>query len=78
MVDTFIRVNNVDVPYVYSERRAGDLPVLYSDASKAKEEIGWVAKKSLEDMCRDAWNFVLKNNWDFKRKEKNERDFNSC
>ena len=62
MVDTFIRVNNVDVPYVYAERRAGDLPVLYSDASKAKEEIGWVAKKSLEDMCRDAWNFVLKNN----------------
>jgi len=62
MVDTFIRVNNVDVPYVYAERREGDLPVLYSDASKAKEEIGWVAKKSLEDMCRDAWNFVLKNN----------------
>ena len=62
MVDTFIRVNNVDVPYVYAERRAGDLPVRYSDASKAKEEIGWVAKKSLEDMCRDAWNFVLKNN----------------
>ena len=29
---------------------------------KAKEEIGWVAKKTLEDMCRDAWNFVLKNN----------------
>ncbi len=62
MVDTFIRVNNVDVPYVYAARREGDLPVLYSDASKAKEEIGWVAKKTLEDMCRDAWNFVLKNN----------------
>lgn len=61
MVDTFIRVNNVDVPYVYAERRAGDLPVLYSDASKAKEEIGWVAKKTLEDMCKDAWNYVLKN-----------------
>ena len=61
MVDTFIRVNNVDVPYVYAERRAGDLPVLYSDARKAKEEIGWVAKKTLEDMCKDAWNYVLKN-----------------
>ena len=61
MVDTFKRVNNVDVPYVYAARRAGDLPVLYSDASKAKEEIGWVAARTLEDMCKDAWNFVLKN-----------------
>ena len=61
MVDTFKRVNNVEVPYVYAPRRAGDLPVLYSDATKAEREIGWVAKKTLEDMCRDSWNYVVKN-----------------
>ncbi len=60
MVDTFIKVNNVDVPYTYAPRRAGDLPVLYSNPSKAERELGWVAKKTLEDMCKDAWNFVLR------------------
>ena len=61
MVDTFIRVNNIDVPYVYAGRRDGDLPVFYADSTKAKLELGWEAKKTLEDMCRDGWNFVLKN-----------------
>ena len=62
MVDTFMKVNNIDVPYQYAERRDGDLPIFYADSNKAKEELGWVAEKTLEDMCRDAWNFVLKNN----------------
>lgn len=61
MVDTFIKVNNVDVPYQYAERRDGDLPIFYADSNKAKEELNWVAKKTLDDMCRDAWNFVVKN-----------------
>ena len=60
MVDTFIKVNNIDVPYKYAERRAGDLPVLYSDPTKAKQELGWVATRTLEDMCRDSWNYVIK------------------
>ena len=61
MVETFKRVNNVDVPYQYAERRDGDLPIFYADSNKAKEELNWVAKKTLDDMCRDAWNFVVKN-----------------
>ena len=60
MVDTFIKVNNIDVPYKYAERRDGDLPVLYSDPTKAKQELGWAATRTLEDMCRDSWNYVLK------------------
>ena len=60
MVDTFIKVNNIDVPYKYAERRDGDLPVLYSDPTKAKQELGCVATRTLEDMCRDSWNYVLK------------------
>ena len=62
MVDTFIKVNNVDVPYQFAERREGDLPVFFADSSKAKKELGWVATRTLEDMCRDSWNFVVKNN----------------
>ena len=61
MVDTFIKVNNVEVPYQYADRRDGDLPIFYADSNKAKEELDWVAEKTLEDMCRDSWNYVLKN-----------------
>lgn len=60
MVNTFEKVNNVKVPYKIAPRRAGDLSEMYADPTKAKEELGWVAKKNLEDMCRDSWNFAQK------------------
>ena len=60
MVETFKRVNNVDVPYEIVGRRAGDLPIFYADSTKAEKELGWVAEKTLEDMCRDSWNYVVK------------------
>ncbi len=58
MVDTFQKVNKVEVPYQYTARREGDLPIYYADSSKAKEELGWVATKTLEDMCKDSWNYI--------------------
>ena len=42
-------------------RRAGDIAACYSDPTKAKEELGFVATKTLEAMCRDAWNFEKNN-----------------
>lgn len=60
MVDTFKEVNNVEIPYKYVERRAGDLPIFYANSEKAKKELGWEATKSLEDMCKDSWNYVVK------------------
>lgn len=45
------------VNYKIAPRRDGDIAECYSDPSKAKEELGFVASKSLEDMCKDAWNF---------------------
>jgi UDP-glucose 4-epimerase len=38
-------------------RRPGDIAEYYADASKAERELGWTAKRSLVDMCRDAWRF---------------------
>ena len=58
MVNTFEKVNEVKVPYKIAPRRAGDLAEMYADPSKAKEELGWVATKNLDDMCRDSWNFA--------------------
>lgn len=58
LINTFERINNVKVPYKIIERRPGDIAECYADVTKAKEELGWVAKKSIEDMCKDSWKFV--------------------
>jgi len=61
LVNTFMRVNNVPVPYVFAPRRPGDIAENYADPSKAKELLGWEAEKTLEDMCRDTYRFQQKN-----------------
>ena len=44
-------------PYKIAPRRAGDIATCYADATKAKEVLGWVAEKNLNDMVRDSWNW---------------------
>lgn len=58
IVNTFKRVNNIDVPYEIIERRPGDIDSCYADPSFAFDVLGWKAEKSLEDMCRDSYNYV--------------------
>ena len=62
LVNTFIMVNKVDVPYEIVARRPGDIEVCYADPSKAEKELGWKAIFGLEEMVIDAWNFE-KNNY---------------
>lgn len=57
LVNTFKKVNNVDVKLKIGPRRAGDIPSCYADTTKAEKELGWKATKGIEDMCRDAWRF---------------------
>lgn len=58
IVNAFEKVNGVKVPYVITERRAGDIPMCYANPKKAKEELKWETKFELEDMCRSAWNYA--------------------
>ncbi|MCD7839821.1 MAG: UDP-glucose 4-epimerase GalE, partial [Erysipelotrichaceae bacterium] len=60
IVNAFERVNNIKIPYVIKDRRPGDIATCYADPTRAKEELGWVAEKTLDDMCRDTWNFAKK------------------
>ena len=60
LVTNFEKVNNVKVNYKIGARRAGDIAACYADPTKAKEELGWVAEYGIEDMCKDAWNFIKK------------------
>ena len=61
IVRTFENVNGVKVPYKIANRRPGDIATCYANPKKAKEILGWEAKLGLEEMCRDAWNFMIKN-----------------
>jgi len=61
IVETFERVNGVKVNHVYGARRPGDLPECYANADKALEVLGWKTEKTLEDMCRDSWNWQKNN-----------------
>ena len=61
LVTTFMKVNNIDVPYKFGARRAGDLDEFYADPTKAENELGWKATRTVEDMCRDSWNYIQKN-----------------
>ncbi len=61
IVTAFERVNNLKINYVYGKRRDGDLPDCYANADKALQVLGWKTEKSLEDMCRDSWNWQKNN-----------------
>ena len=61
LVNTFKRVNNIDVPYKIVDRRPGDIDACYADPKKAFELLNWKAELDIEEMCKDAYNFVIKN-----------------
>ena len=61
VVNTFKKVNNVDIPYKIVERRKGDIDACYASCEKAKNELDFIAEKNLEEMCRDSYNYILKN-----------------
>lgn len=57
LISTFEKVNNIKIPYEIVDRRPGDLATVYADASKAKNELDWETKLTVEDMVKDAWTF---------------------
>ena len=54
MVKAFEETTGQSVPYIITERRAGDLASVYSDPSKSEELLGWKAENSIEEMCEPA------------------------
>lgn len=61
LVHAFEEANNIKIPYEIVNRRPGDIAECYADVTKAKNDLGWVAKKGIIEMCRDAWRFEQNN-----------------
>ena len=61
MIHSFSKAVGHEIPYVIKPRRPGDIATCYADATKPKEELGWVAKRGVDEMCRDAWRWQSQN-----------------
>ncbi|MDF1616137.1 UDP-glucose 4-epimerase GalE [Petrocella sp. FN5] len=61
LVNAFMKVNDIDVPFEIVGRRPGDIATCYADASKAEKELKWKAELGIEEMVRDAWKFEQNN-----------------
>jgi len=57
IIKAFEKANNIKIDYRVTKRRPGDIAICYSNPEKALRELGFKAEKTIEDMCRDAWNF---------------------
>lgn len=58
MIRAFERASGREIPYVIAPRRAGDVAACYASPKKAAELLNWRARRDLDDMCRDLWNFA--------------------
>jgi UDP-glucose 4-epimerase len=61
VVHTFEIASGKPVPYRIVDRRPGDIAQCYADPSRAEKELGWRAKRGITEMCKDAWNWQVKN-----------------
>ena len=55
LITTFEKVNNIKVPYTFSNRREGDASSIVADNSFLISKFNIIPKRSIEDMCRDGW-----------------------
>ena len=55
LIQTYEQTNQLRVPYKITRRRPGDIPVSFADIKKAKRILGWQPERSLEHMCRSAY-----------------------
>ena len=61
IVNSFMKANNLEIPYEIKDRRPGDIAECYANPDKARDVLGWQAEKTLDDMCRDSWNWQSNN-----------------
>jgi UDP-glucose 4-epimerase len=57
VIRAYERASGRVIPYEVAPRRDGDVAECYADPSRAHALLGWKAELSLDDMCRDSWNF---------------------
>lgn len=60
LINIFQRANGVKIPFKISKKRKGDVPIIVADNQLAKSVLNWEPKRTLDQMCKDGWNWELK------------------
>lgn len=55
LLDAFSKATGIDMPFEFKSRREGDISISYTNPKKAQQILSWVASKSIDEMCEDAW-----------------------
>src|SRR5699024_756264 len=71
VVKTFEDVSGRKIPYKFVNRRPGDIAICFADSSKAERELGWKAKRGIEEMCLHSWRWQKNNPNGYKKVELN-------
>ena len=58
LVSMFERVSGLSIPYVFGDRRPGDVATVYADPTAAQRDLAWRSTRDLSDMCDDAWRWI--------------------
>ncbi len=61
VIKSFSKACGKDIPYQIDPRRPGDIAECFADPKKAREELGWEAKRGIEEMCEDSWRWQSAN-----------------
>jgi UDP-glucose 4-epimerase len=61
VVEAYSKASGKEIPYKIVERRPGDIAACFANPDKGKRELGFIATKNLDDMCRDSWRWQIKN-----------------
>jgi UDP-glucose 4-epimerase len=66
LITAYERAVGKKIPYQFVPRREGDIAEMYADCSKAKRELGWTAKLSIDDMCHSTISYTNKKKGEIK------------
>ena len=58
IVSAFEKATRVEIKREMAPRRPGDVEKLMAVPEKAEKELGWKAKRTIEDACKDGWNWI--------------------
>ena len=61
LINAFEKTNDVSVNYIFTGRREGDVAKVVANNFYAKKLLNWIPSRTLEQMCKDGWNWKLKN-----------------
>jgi len=61
MIEAMKKASGKNIPVEMGPRREGDIAICYANCALAEKELGWKARRNLDEMCKDLWNWQSKN-----------------